>query len=232
MLGRIFYPGLMAGVIAGLFLFAAQQTELVPMILQAETYENAAPAHGHDQPSAERHDPAIAGGEETAWAPEDGLDRTLYTGLSSVLVSIGFGLVLAGCFALRRKTVTWREGVVWGLAGYVSLHLAPAFGLSPELPTMAGDNLLGRQIWWIATVAGTAGGLAAIAFGRASWVKALGVVLIVAPHVVGAPHVHVDTEVPATLAARFAVATLVVAALFWALLGGLTGYLQQRFAGT
>ena len=42
--------------------------------------------------------------------------------------------------------------------------------------------------------------------------------------------VHVDTDVPATLAAQFAVATLVVTALFWALLGGLTGYFQQRFA--
>lgn len=231
MFGRIFFPGLAAGIIAGLFMFVAQQTQIVPMILEAESFESAAPAHNHDGTGATvDHDHGATAGESQAaqWAPADGLERTLYSGLTSVLAAIGFGLVLAGCFAVRGGEMSWRQGVVWGLAGYVSFHLAPAFGLSPELPTMAGDNLFERQVWWLGTVAATAAGLALVAFARPMWLKGAGVLLIVTPHVIGAPHAHVDSDVPAALAAQFAVVTLVVTALFWALLGGLTGYFYRR----
>ena len=45
MLRGIFYPGLLAGLIAGLFIFGAQQLKLVPLVIEAEKYENAgAPA--------------------------------------------------------------------------------------------------------------------------------------------------------------------------------------------
>jgi cobalt transporter subunit CbtA len=228
MIGRIFYPGLIAGVIAGLFLFAAQQIQLVPLIVEAEAYESAAPAHVHGDAAGAAHPGAAH--EVREWAPGDGIERALFTGLASLLSAIGFALVLAGCFAFRRRRISWREGVVWGLAGYVAFQLAPAFGLSPELPTMAGDNMLDRQIWWIGTVAATAAGLAAVAFARAPWLKVAGLVLIAAPHLVGAPHAHVETEVPAALAAQFAVASLVIGALFWGLLGGLTGYFYRRLA--
>lgn len=233
MFGRIFYPGLAAGIVAGLFMFVAQQTQLVPLILQAETFEHAAAADSHGQSGETAgHDHGTAAGDAdaAAWAPAGGLERTLFTGLTSVLAAIGFGLVLAGCFALRGGEVSWRQGVVWGLAGYVSFQLAPALGLAPELPTMAGDNLFDRQVWWLGTVAATAGGLALVAFAKPVWLKGAGLLLIAAPHVIGAPHVHVDTAVPAGLAAQFAVATLVVAALFWALLGGLTGFFYRRRA--
>ena len=60
--------------------------------------------------------------------------------------------------------------------------------------------------------------------------KGLGVVLIVLPHAVGAPAHEIGTGgVPAEMAAEFAIATLVVTGLFWALLGGLTGYFYNRF---
>ena len=120
-------------------------------------------------------------GTAAEWAPKNGLERTFYTGLSSVLAAIGFGLVLAGCFALRGREITWRQGIVWGLAGYLSFHLAPAFGLTPELPTMAGENLFARQVWWLGTVAATAAGLALIAFARPAWLKGAGVVMAISP---------------------------------------------------
>jgi predicted cobalt transporter CbtA len=59
----------------------------------------------------------------------------------------------------------------------------------------------------------------------------LGLVLIAAPHAIGAPggHTHAGA-VPAELAAQFAAASLATAAAFWAVLGGLTGFFFRRFA--
>ncbi len=42
-------------------------------------------------------------------------------------------------------------------------------------------------------------------------------------------HGIVTGNVPAEMAAEFAVATLVVTGLFWVFLGGLTGYFYNRF---
>ena len=40
---------------------------------------------------------------------------------------------------------------------------------------------------------------------------------------------HAATGVPAELAAEFAIASLAVAAAFWLLLGGVSGWLYRRF---
>ena len=61
------------------------------------------------------------------------------------------------------------------------------------------------------------------------WAIGAGVVLIVLPHLIGAPHPHVLTsKVPAELAGHFASASLVVQALIWALVGATAGYVWQR----
>jgi predicted cobalt transporter CbtA len=57
----------------------------------------------------------------------------------------------------------------------------------------------------------------------------LGIVLIVAPHIVGAPHAHEFTsEVPAELAGHFTASSLVVHAVLWVLVGSIAGWLWQR----
>ena len=234
MLRGIFYPGLIAGVLAGLFMFLAQQSQLVPLVFEAEKYEDAQHAlsqqtgpHAHEA-GTQAH--AHADGTPE-WQPADGFERMAFSFLSNILTAIGFGVILAGVFALRAKDITWREGIVWGLAGYVSFHLAPAFGLPPDLPGMAVEiNLGARQAWFLGTTAATAGGLALLGLANALWIRLGGIVLIVAPHVIGAPVNHVDTEVPAALAAQFVAGTLVITAVFWVVLGGLTGYFYHRLA--
>jgi predicted cobalt transporter CbtA len=59
---------------------------------------------------------------------------------------------------------------------------------------------------------------------------ALGVLLLLAPHVVGAPHpAEIEaSRVPAELAARFASLSLAVHAVLWALTGAFVGWVWQR----
>jgi len=71
------------------------------------------------------------------------------------------------------------------------------------------------------------------AFSPRRWVQALGLGLIVLPHLIGAPHPEITTGgVPAELAAQFAINVLVVSGLFWIVLGGLTGYFYHRFGNS
>jgi cobalt transporter subunit CbtA len=106
----------------------------------------------------------------------------------------------------------------------------PSLGLSPELPGAAAGELTARQLWWLATVAGTLAGLGLIAWGGKA-AKVAGAALIAAPHLWGAPHPH-DFEgvVPPELAALFAARVLAVGALGWAALGALAGHFWSREA--
>lgn len=244
MFKRIFYPGLLAGVIAGLFMGSAQQLKLVPLVLEAEKYENVAPVSrpvksqqlGKAQlvaPKVYIHEDGKHHGHGDAnWSPEDGFGRIAFSLLSNLITAIGFGLVLAGAMALSRRELDWRKGVVWGLAGYVAVHLAPAFSLPPELPGMASESdLVARQTWAMSTTGLTILGIALISYAKNWALKAGGVVAIVLPHVIGVQgKVHVDHAVPVDLVSEFIVGTLVITALFWALLGGLTSYFYGRSA--
>jgi cobalt transporter subunit CbtA len=150
-----------------------------------------------------------------------------------VLVGVGFGLLLSGAFALRQGLgggrIDARSGVLWGLGGFAAFALAPAFGLPPELPGSLAGDLAARQAWWLATAAATAAGLALIAFApRPAW-KLAGAAALALPHVVGAPApAHLGGAAPPELAASFAAASLVAAALFWIVLGGVGGWLYAR----
>ena len=59
MIGRVVLAALLAGIAAGLIMGAIQHVRLTPLILEAETYEKAAPSHDHaaaggtEQPAAE-----------------------------------------------------------------------------------------------------------------------------------------------------------------------------------
>ena len=44
---RITATALLAGVLAGLLLTAVQRIQVIPILLQAEVYEDAASAHAH-----------------------------------------------------------------------------------------------------------------------------------------------------------------------------------------
>lgn len=230
MIPRVLLVALAAGIVAGLAATGLQELRVTPLILEAEAYESGT-AHGDTEATASHdhgeagHDHAAAG----AWTPENGLERRAYTLMSNVLTGIAFGLLLVAGYVLRGRRVDLRQGLLWGLAGFAVFNLAPALGLPPELPGSIAADLGERQLWWFGTVAATGLGLAAIVFApRWPW-KLAGAFLVVMPHAVGAPHPPVmGGAAPPELAAEFAVATVVVAALFWLVLGATSGYLFDR----
>lgn len=232
MFRRLLIAALIAGACAGLVASALQMAKIWPLILEAETYENAAPAEHTHAPGTPAHEHAAVA---EAWEPENGLERISYTVLFNLLAGIGFALVLNGAVAARQafggSKIDLRTGVWWGLAGFACFALAPGLGLPPEPPGMVAADLALRQTWWIATAFATAGGLALCAFAPARVMKGVGVLIILVPHLIGAPH---PTEhggaVPPALAVQFAIASLMTAAVFWIVLGGLSGWLQKRLA--
>ena len=99
-------------------------------------------------------------------------------------------------------------------------------GLAPELPGTLAADLAARQVWWWGTVAATATGLALIAFFGRGGAAILGIVLLAAPHVIGAPEPDgFFGTAPPELAAGFAASVLGVGLAVWSVLGALAGRL-------
>ncbi len=226
-----------AGLLASIVMTALQAYATVPLILQAETFENAgAPAHDHAAPAtADAAAPAAVEPhhhDEDAWAPADGFERFAFNALANIVTGIGFALVLVAASEMGGGINSWRQGALWGLAGFAVFTLAPNLGLPPELPAMPAAEIVSRQVWWICTVAATAAGLGLIVFRGTALFSLAGVALIVAPHVIGAPQpVSYETAVPEGLHHQFVVAVTATNLVFWVLLGGIIGMARQRFAG-
>ena len=214
LLRRLLAAALIAGGASGALLGIAQVAFITPLILEAETHE--------------RRNSAGQESARTAWEPKEGLERNTYTVLFSTLAGIGFALLLNAGMLLRGRTGI-KQGLLWGCAGYAVFTLAPALGLPPELPGAPTADLLARQTWWIGTVIGTALGLCSIAFARPPVMRALGIVVILIPHLIGAPGGLASGESPvAHLEAPFAAASLLTMFVFWLALGALSSLLHER----
>jgi cobalt transporter subunit CbtA len=184
---------------------------------------------GHGGKPGHTHQRADGGAAMTTIG--GGIERLFYTGLANVLMGVGFALLLVACFALYGKPVDPRRGVLWGLAGFAVFTLAPGLGLPPEVPGSKAAALTDRQIWWACAAAAAALGLWLMVFARQHALKALGVVVVALPHIVGAPRpAELGGAVPPELAGHFAAASIVVSAIFWASLGWLGGTFWQRLA--
>ena len=232
---NVVFVAALAGLVAGLFMAAMQAYATVPLIIQAESFEGAGDGHHHHgEEAADGH--SHAHGEEAAegeegWAPADGFERFFYTSMANIVTAIGFGLVLVVVSEFAGGIAGWRQGLFWGLAGFATFTLAPGLGLPPELPAMPAAELGARQTWWLATVVATGAGLALIVLRRTPALAALGLLLVAAPHIVGAPQpASFETPVPAALHHDFVVAVTVTNLLFWAVLGSVAGVLRARFA--
>ena len=172
---------LFAGVAAGLVAAALQFGFVIPALLEGELYESGQRVHfaADGAPQGERGGPGL-GTDYARHAMTAGFNLVAYT---------GFGLILVALMALadrRGIAVSPRAGLVWGLAGFVAVQLAPAFGLPPELPGTPAADLGARQAWWLGTAAASAAGLGLIAFAR-GLLPVAGVLLLALPHRIGAP---------------------------------------------
>jgi cobalt transporter subunit CbtA len=156
------------------------------------------------------------------------LTRDLLSLGFSMAIYVGYGLILAALMALRQEsnqTISIRQGLIWGLAGFIAVHFAPGFSLPPEVPGVASASLESRQIWWGATVLATIIAFWLIAFSKAPIAFGLAVVLLVAPHVIGAPEPDMLIgPVPPEIASHFAARAFGVGMASWAVLGLFSSY--------
>ena len=164
------------------------------------------------------------------WEPRDGLERTLFTSTATIATAIGFALILIGGMLVARDPIDEPRAIAWAAAGFVVTGLAPAVGLSPELPGMVAADLSSRQAWWLLTAATTALALWLFLRSDNAWLRLLAVPIVLAPHVWGAPRLAeaAATSVPAELAARFAATSLAVQAVLWLSTGFFVGFLWRR----
>jgi len=241
MLNRILASAIVAGALAGLFVFSAHMVKVVPLIQAAEVYENSKSATASDHMHRDKKEIVKAtpitgngsghGHETEAWAPENGMERTLYTLLADLIMGVGFGLMLTAVIAISKREVDWQKGILWGLGGFCAVTAFPALGLAPEMPGMQAAALAERHVWWGATVVASSAGLGMMFLTRSWALRIGGAILLTIPHIVGAPNVELKAGIiPVEMGSQYAATTLIITLFFWIVLGGLTGHFYQRFA--
>ncbi len=228
------FAGFVAGLLAALLHFALVQD----LILEAESYESGEATHFAGIAAQPAEPPAHDHGAGTEAHSHDhahepgGLGRDVLTVVFTALIYVGYALLLVAGFGIASSLgirIGLREGLLWGIAGFVTFQLAPAAGLAPELPGTSAADLADRQIWWYGTVLATAAGLSLIAYGHKAHFWLAGAVLLAMPHVIGAPQLdgYAGTA-PPELAATFAARVLAVGLVVWASLGALAGWFWNR----
>lgn len=244
MFQRIFLSAILAGLLSGGFVTALHHVTTIPLILEAEKYENGSPEETHKKTTYQSnknpylilvhgtdHKDKENGEEADDWSPTDGLERTLYTGLTTILTAIGFALMLTAGFAMTNQSMNGKIGVMWGMAGFAAIALAPAMGLPPELPGSAAGDLVSRQIWWLVTAVTTTAAITLIVFAKNWMLRAVGVLLILVPHAIGTPHPEsYASAVPAEIQGHFVAVSIGCNFVFWALLGWFSGTFYKKFS--
>ncbi|MEE8253745.1 MAG: CbtA family protein, partial [Hyphomicrobium sp.] len=154
MITRVLAVGLLAGLCAGLAVSALQSFTTTPIILAAEVFENAEEAKADsaalgagadrifvaDQPRlilvhGDTHsEGGSAQSNKEEWAPQDGMERTVFTSVATIATAIGFALIILAGMLFSGDVINEQRAMVWAAAGFVAAGLAPAVGLSPELP--------------------------------------------------------------------------------------------------
>ena len=244
MVASAVFAGVAAGLIAAVLHFAFVQK----YILLGERYETGALTHftsgsqaddlagpgdaGHSH-AAPADGAAVAPHNHPA-APQSDLQRNAFTALFMVLVYVSYAMLLVAGFGLADSVgikVGAGQGLLWGLAGFVALQMAPAIGLAPELPGTIAAELGARQIWWWGTAAVSALAFALLAYGPKPWGGVAALALLATPHVIGAPQPDGFHGVaPPEVAAVFAARVLATGMAAWAVMGWLAGRLWARSA--
>jgi cobalt transporter subunit CbtA len=236
MIIRLLSAALAAGFLAAVVVTGLELTLTSPLIVAAERYEHQETTHQAriGLPIVLAHAGHEHGAPEAApeWQPGEGLPRMAFTALATLVGAVGYALLLGAVMLACGREPTLQLGFAFAVAGFASVALAPGLGLPPELPGSEAAPLAARQAWWVMTAAATGMGLYLIAIRRSLIAILGGLVMIVTPHVVGAPQAPESaSELPAALAAQFAARSLAISFVFWALIGLGLGWAWQAFAG-
>ncbi|MCZ4267338.1 MAG: CbtA family protein [Pseudomonadota bacterium] len=222
MFGRILTSALFAGAAAGLIAALLQLFFVQPVLLHAELYESGELVH--------------FGGEAVSAHPDlpglfDEPMRNLLSILFTMLTYTGYALVMVALMSQAERQgheITARHGIIWGLAGFVTFHFAPGLTLAPEVPGVAAADVGARQVWWVATVASAGVAMWLIAFGGNVVAYVIAALLLMAPHVIGAPEPDSFTgPVPTEIGALFAARAFGIGMAAWVLLGAFCAYFWQ-----
>jgi cobalt transporter subunit CbtA len=180
---RIIFSAVLIGLVTGSLMTTMQIFTVNPIIFAAETYEIV--EHQSRLPEQDGNDD-----HGKSWAPEDGAERTAYTLLANSSVGIGFSAVLLALMNQFRPSKSrkfgWAQGALWGLAGFTAIYLAPGIGIPPEIPGFETAPIQNRQLWWVFTVISVSTGLGILAF-TVIRVKAIGLIFLAMPYIIGAP---------------------------------------------
>ena len=223
MVRNLLFSAVLAGAAAGLIAAALQLTFVVPALLEGELFESGERLHFviDGTPQSARGAPSLGGD----------LARHGMTVAFNLVTYLGYGLILTAAMVFAERfgrAVTPRSGLIWGVAGFIAVQLAPAIGLPPELPGTPASEIGPRQAWWLFTVVSSATGLGLIAFTRGA-VPLVGAALLSLPHLTGAPHLDTYWGVaPPELAAHFVTLSLGTALVGWTTLGFLCGWFWER----
>nr|WP_306266661.1 CbtA family protein [Pararhizobium sp. IMCC3301] len=225
---KILLSAVFAALAAGIIVSAVQQVTTTPLILIAETYEDGSASATHSGTELPASGPA--GSVSDTSEPQTGsISRSVMTAVANIVLAFGFSLALLSVQIMLNRNISVRTGLFWGIAAFAAFHLAPALGLPPELPGSAAGELVSRQIWWAATAILTALGIALLVYRQTFWVIAAAALLFALPHLYGAPQPQqYASTVPAEVAAHFAASSLVIMAVFWTMIGSLSGFFFAR----
>ena len=233
---RIIYSAVLLGMAAGLLLSLMQVLTVDPIIFEAETFEISEAESAMVPEGHENHDH-----NHESWGPADGTERTVYTILSNMSAGIGFAAILLAMMSQfwlpKQRIISPLQSLLWGVAGFATLYLAPGIGLPPEIPGLQAAPVEQRQIWWVLTASCVGIGLSLLAWARAKQ-KLTGLIFLATPYLIGAPShegpefIHPDPAAVEALIAlhqRFIVTSGIVNLLFWIALGLACGFVFNRW---
>lgn len=218
---NIILTAAVSGLLAGLLLTIIQHFFVMPSLFEAEIFEHAA-TEISSPITTENH-------EMEEWQPEDGIERTIYTALANISMAFSFAMLLGAAILVSGKQTNWLTGGIWGIAGYLVFFVAPALGLPPEVPGAEAAALKDRQLWWLATVLATAIGLALLVFPGNWLLKASGLLILISPHLIGAPQPEVHASAaPQSIVKSFINAAIIANLIFWLALGIFQGIFTKK----
>lgn len=221
--GRFLTSALFAGTVTGLLAALLQFAFVQPLLLHAELYESGQLVHfGGEAVSAHQQLPGFD-------ALRDGMSI-----LFTILIYIGYAMILVALMSVaehRGAELTVLKGLLWGLAGFIAFQFAPGVSLAPEVPGVATADVGLRQVWWLGTVLTAGIAMWLVAFGGNAMSYASATILLLAPHVIGAPEpATFSGPVPTEIGALFAARVFGVGMAAWAILGACAAYFWKMEA--